>query len=160
MGLENRAEYRNVLPTNCLVVGNRTSHARDLPAGILRVRAAPEAWRMAEECQPSQDLPSVSSHESSHPAGKVLIGSHVRQDQRLRTTNARRDCHESAIFAHVDRLGIYMERFVSEPAVEHDGDGGWHSFPSPPFRSVFCSLSTCWSAPLPKKELNPAHVVP
>jgi hypothetical protein len=80
MGLENCAECRNVLPTNYLVVGNRTSHARDLPAGIRRVRAVPEAWRMAEECQSSQDLPSVSSHESSHPAGEILIGSHVRQD--------------------------------------------------------------------------------
>jgi len=49
-------------------------------APLARLRAVPEAWRMPKEFQPGQHLASLSSHESSHPAGEVLIGSRIRQD--------------------------------------------------------------------------------
>src|ERR1700677_3444959 len=111
-------------PTHYRVVGKRISHVCDLLAGIGRARAVPEAWRMAEEFQPSQHLAPSGRHESSHPTGEVLIGPRVRQDQSLQTSDSRRDGHQSAISAHVDRLGIHMEGFISVAAIQHDGYGG------------------------------------
>lgn len=85
---------------------------------------APEPGRMPEELKADQHLAFLRSDQPGHPAGEVFIGLRVCQDKRLRTRNIRGNGHQSAVFAHVDGLGNFMEGLVSVPAVKQDGNRG------------------------------------
>jgi hypothetical protein len=85
-------------------------------------RRPPESRRCVKEFHSREQISLLSSQQSRHAAGEILIRLKIGEDEFLRVRQFRFDPHECAARAHIDRSGTLLEGFVALVAVEKHRD--------------------------------------